>query len=200
MSHQPIYSKISDEELMAHISSKSINAFNELYGRYSSRMTYYFYRMLGHDKEKAQDFLQDLFMKVVERPEMFDRSRRFSTWLFSCAHNMCKNEYRKMEVRKVMDSETEVEYASGTVNQVDVDLKDFTRKVYEELDEMEEGHRTAFILRHREGFSIKEISMVIDCPEGTVKSKLFYTTKKLSIKLQAYNPKLDFVTQNEARH
>ena len=162
-------------------------------------MTYYFYRMLGHDKEKAQDFLQDLFMKVVDKPEMFDRSRRFSTWLFSCAHNMCKNEYRKMEVRRVMDPEAEVEYASGTVDQVDVDLNDFTVKVYEELDNVEESHRTAFILRHREGFSIKEISKVIGCPEGTVKSKLFYTTKKLSYKLQIYNPNPTPVAENGAR-
>lgn len=173
---------------MSFICHNKVEAFNELYSRYSKRMLYYFFRMLGSDKEKAQDFLQDLFLKVVEKPEMFNTKRKFSTWLFSVAHNMCKNEYRSQQVRKVIDKTGNTETAMGSIKEVDIDLKDFTEKLYYALDEIDENHKTAFLLRHREGFSIKEIGEALGCPEGTVKSKLFYTIKKLSQQLHIYNP------------
>ena len=183
---------LRDEDLMEHLCSGDQEAFDELYERYQKRVLYYFFRMLGSSKEKAMDFLQDLFLKLVEKPQLFDRKRKFSTWLFSVAHNMCKNEYRRLEVRKVMDPDAETDVVNP--NHKDpgdtTDLKDFTQALYQALDNMEEDRKTAFLLRYREGFSIKEISEVLNCAEGTVKSKVFYTNKKLSLQLQAYNPGL----------
>ncbi len=65
-----------------------------LYDRYSRRLLNYFHRMLWSDREKAQDFLQDLFTKLATRPQSYDAARPFQTWLFSVANNMCKNAYR----------------------------------------------------------------------------------------------------------
>jgi len=85
-------------------------AFDELYARYQKRLLYYFYRMLGNSNEKAGDFLQDIFMKIIERPNHFDASRRFRTWLFSVAHNMCKNEYRRLSIRKNVVWDSDMDY------------------------------------------------------------------------------------------
>ena len=60
---QKKYDTLTDEKLMAHIQRGDTAAFDELYTRYSKRLLYYFHRMLGGDGEKAQDFLQDLFLK-----------------------------------------------------------------------------------------------------------------------------------------
>ena len=51
--------------------------------------------MLWNDKEKAADFTQDLFLKVIEKVSSFNLDYCFKTWIFSIANNMCKNEYRK---------------------------------------------------------------------------------------------------------
>jgi RNA polymerase sigma factor (sigma-70 family) len=51
-------------------------------------------------QRKARDFTQDLFSKLIQKPDSFDENRSFKTWLYSIAHNMCKNEYAKMEVRR----------------------------------------------------------------------------------------------------
>jgi len=175
---------------MGLVRERNAQAFNELYHRYHRRVFYYFYRMLGGVDEKAQDFLQDIFMKLVEKPEYFDTSKRFSTWLFSIAHNMCKNEYRKLAVRKVIDNEASVDVAqqNETDSATRTDLNLFTDQLFRELDQLSEEQKTAFLLRYREGFSIKEISQVLDCSEGTVKSRVFYTNKKLALKLEAFNP------------
>ena len=71
-----------------------------------------------------------------------------------------------------------------------VDREIFNEKLNEELLELSENHRVVFELRYKEDLSIKEIADVMECSEGTIKSRLFYTIKKLSDKLQAYNPKL----------
>ena len=178
----------SDEQLMEHIAHGQDAALNELYARYNKAMMYYFYRMLGQEREKAQDFLQDLFLKIIEKPERFDTRRKLSTWLYTVAHNMCKNEYRKQEVRKVMQRDSNIEVDNGHRPDSDLHSKMFTEALYRELDQLDEARKTAFLLKYREGFTIEEISKVIDCSEGTVKSRLFYTNKRLSERLNAYHP------------
>lgn len=178
------YSKFSDEHLMMSVHHGDVFAFNELYNRYSKRLLYYFYRMLGSSQEKSRDFLQDIFIKVIERPELFDTKRKFSTWIFSVAHNMCKNEYRRMAVR----SNTVNEANAGQYSEVDevylLDRQLTADQIFKEIDHLEETEKSAFILYYREDFSIQEIGKILDLPEGTVKSKLFYARKKLANKLQ----------------
>ena len=88
---------LSDEALMSRIAKGNTAAFELLYDRYSNRMHAFFRRMLGNDSELANDFLQELFMKIIEKPKAFDVERRFSTWIYTVASNMCKNEYRRRE-------------------------------------------------------------------------------------------------------
>ena len=171
-------SEKKDEQLFLAISNGSSNAFNELYQRYHKRLLYYFYRMLGNSKELAQDFMQDVFYKIIDKPHLFNPQKKFSTWIFSVAHNMCKNEYRNKEVRKVIvvsenpDTFTEIRDEAGNHESI-------VAAIFEELETFDENHKTAFLLKYREGFSIEEISEILELPKGTIKSRLFYTRKKL---------------------
>src|ERR1041384_1884999 len=94
MQRKTAYGIYSDEELMLFVTKGEESAFDELYARYGKRLLMYFTRMMNNRKESAEDALQDLFMKIAERPELFDRSRSFKTWIFSAASNVCKNYYR----------------------------------------------------------------------------------------------------------
>jgi RNA polymerase sigma-70 factor (ECF subfamily) len=185
---KPTYRSLSDEELMTLLARRDSKAFEELYERYSRLMYNYFLRMLWKDREKARDFTQDLFSKVVTRPESFDISKNFKTWFYSIAHNMCKNEYAKAEVRKNAHSElaytTETTEAVGGGKQLDRDH--FNAKLEEALNELDEIKKTTFVLRFRQEMSIQEISEVMKCSEGTVKSRIFYTLKQLNEKLKVF--------------
>lgn len=181
----------SDEKLMQLAVKGNSSAFSEIYDRYNQRMNWYFFRMLGRDEEKARDFAQDLFLKIAEKPEMFDSSRKFSTWIYTVAHNMCKNEYRKQSIRHHVNGEkinvSEKIAGENHKNQeMNVDKKTFEKMLDIELGLLDENHRTAFLLRYKEEMSIKEIAAIMDCSEGTVKSRLFYTIKKLSEKLKQF--------------
>ncbi len=175
---------------LAHGDTK---AFDHLYERYSNRLLYYFFRMLGQNEAKAQDFLQEVFLKIIEKPELYRRGARFSTWIFSIAHNMCKNEYRRLEVRKkvhkkrFVEAVTPAEESSAYFEMEKyVDEGAFRQALLTELEELDREKRSLFLLRFQERFSIRQISKVLDCAEGTVKSRLFYLTKNLAKKLQAY--------------
>lgn len=197
------HKKPSDERLMELIQRGDISAFNELYDRYSRRLLLYFFRELGANEEKAQDFLQDIFLKVVEKPGLFDTERRFSTWIFTVAYNMCKNEYRRLEVREsaqnVLIADAASDDCEGKYHQPEknVDQRKFKKTLLAELEKLDDGHRSAFLLRHQQNLSIREISEILDCSEGTVKSRLFYTTQKLASKLRAFNPYSTEVRTNE---
>lgn len=172
------YQQLSDEKLTIFISNGDVAAFNELYNRYNERILYYFYRMLWNDKELSQDFLQDLFMKIIDKLNTFNADRKFSTWIFSIAHNMCKNEYRKRKVREVAVMELDVVYDAFDEEAAvysSLQIED----VFYCLNDFDELQRTAFLLRYREGLSIEAISQVLELPVGTVKSRLFYTRKKI---------------------
>lgn len=182
------YRNYSDEALMELVGSKDAKAFEVLYDRYSRLMYNYFIRMLWKDKERARDFTQDLFMKLIHKPHLFDKNRQFKTWLYSIANNMCKNEYAKHEVRQTAHSEIRMQPQSDETLQAPgkIDRSTFAGKLEEELQKLDEVKRTTFELRFRQELSILEISEVMQCSEGTVKSRLFYTLKELNQKLKIF--------------
>lgn len=186
---KPSLKKYTDEELMQKAAAGQNAAFEELYERYSSRMLGYFHRMLWKDKELAEDCLHKLFLNIIEKPRQFDTSRSFKTWLYSAAHNICKNEYRRMENRPPATQPQEPvmgEESFAPLQEHQYDNKLFLQALENELGQLGDAHSQTFRLRYFEQLSMKEIADIMECPEGTVKSRLFYTIKVLSQKLKPF--------------
>jgi len=171
---------MTDQELMLHLQQGEASAFDELYLRYSKRLLGYFIRMLNFDKEKAQDSLHDVFLKIIERPELFDRTRSFKSWIYTIAYNTCKNHYKHTE--DILDEKFFISMAAK------MDAMDFKRALNTELALLPVDKKTTFVLRYQEDRSINEIAEIMECSEGTVKSRIHYTLKILSEKLNIYNP------------
>jgi len=180
-------SDLSDEALMQALGQGDQSAFTELYERYSGKLRGYFRNMLWRDEEKAEDFVHDLFAKIIQHPELFDTSRSFKTWLFSVASNMCKNEYKRMEVRKNMVQGADTSFAASSENVLNqVQDTQFLAEFEQKLQSLDEKHRSVFTMRHLDGLALKEIAEILEINEGTVKSRLFYATKFLANQLSVY--------------
>lgn len=178
------YQNATDAELLAGMAEGSSQAFNELYGRYGQRLFSYFFRMLWKNKELAEDCMQELFLKLIKHAGSFEKGRSVSTWLYSIAHNMCKNEYRRAEFRNKHLSMNKIsETATEAKNP---DLHRFKEAVHECMNEMEEEKQSLFVLRFQEQLSVPEISTILAIPEGTVKSRLFYLLKEMKEKLKHF--------------
>lgn len=181
------YTKKSDEELMGLLQRGEEQALVQLYDRYNKKLLRYFHRMLWRNEARAQDFLHDLFMKMIEQPHLFNVDQKFSTWLYSVAHNMCKNEYRKQKLRSSAEqNDSDPSYIQLIPEAMD-GVK-FRVALEEALNLFEEEDKTIFALRYEMELSLKEIAVILNVPEGSVKSKLFYLRKNLSERLVIFSP------------
>lgn len=179
------HSILSDEELMQRVHQGSEVALTEIYQRYSTPLMRYFTRMLWRDQQKAQDFLHDVFIKIIDNPQRFDGTRKFSTWVFSIAHNMCKNEYRKKVNHERLNGFHIYEEVNADLHD-SMDKMTVKHRLNKMLDELDEDDKTLLLLRYEEDLSIEQISEIIFLAEGTVKSRLFYLRKELAKKLSRY--------------
>lgn len=170
--------KLSDEKLLEIYKtaedSQKRKAFDCLYSRYSDLVTEYFYFALYRDIEKAKDFVHDLFIKILDSPEKFNTSKKFKPWMFQVASNMCKNEFRRQQV-----SNKYHEYIKVTTPNEET-LKPKEKQLNRSIKRLSPEHRSLIVLRFKIKLSIKEIANILECPEGTVKSRLFYATKELA--------------------
>ena len=165
-------------------------AFNELYNRYNKRMYYFFYRMLGNSSEIANDFLQELFMKIIEHSQKFDSTYSFKTWIFTIAWNQCKNEFRKNEIRK--EPIPVDENYQEPILQKNTNNKEIIELIFKQLKQLSSEHQSVFVMYYKEGFQIKEIATILGISTGTVKSRLFYTRKYLSTQLRYLKDEIEF--------
>ena len=161
-------SNISDEDLMNAIQKGDEHAFNELYGRYSQRILYFLFKMLGQDEATAQDLLQEIFVMIAEKPQKFG-GKNFKSWLFTVASNRCKNYFRDHKNRY-----TSLPEENQSIDEVEIELDDtvIKEKLNKALENIHPSYKEAFILRYFEGLYNDEIAQVMDCPIGTVKSRI----------------------------
>jgi RNA polymerase sigma-70 factor, ECF subfamily len=149
-------------------------AFSHLYRRYSRLLLNYFYFSLNHDHNKAQDFVHDLFVKIIENHNTFNHDQFFKAWIYRIAENMCKNEFRRNKViRKYNDHIISTEEFLTLNPETENNL----RKC---INDLNPEQRSIIVMRFKLKLSIKEIAQIYECPEGTIKSRLFYATKELS--------------------
>src|SRR6476620_2922721 len=157
-------------------------AFQELVERYQTRLLNFVYRTIG-DREKSEDLVQEVFIRVYRHLHRFDRSKKFSTWIYTIASNLAKNELRNRSrnplvlfqtvQKNFQDEDRPLQFEDTTSRPDDMYRKRHLREIVEEtVAKLPEHHRNVFILRELEGKSYEEIAEITDCNLGTVKSRL----------------------------
>jgi RNA polymerase sigma-70 factor (ECF subfamily) len=178
-----LYQANSDEELMQLISKGNAKAFDELYKRYGQKVFSYFFRMLWKNKELAEDCTQELFVKLFNNAAGFDSNKQFSTWMYSMASNMCKNEYRQHEMKS-----TKLKWVkeATSISPANPDMKRFKEAVHSSVQDLPEEKKQLYILRFQENLSVPQIAEIMNMAEGTIKSRLFYLMKEMKEKLNHF--------------
>ena len=185
------YKSVSNEQLMQYMALGQETAFNEIYSRFSTRIYWFFYQRINQNGVRAEDLTQDLFLKLIEKSDSFKKNKCFKAWIYTIAYNMCKNEYRRINIKerhlrlRDIDISRLINRDVANLGKVyDHDL--FSKRLRIELNKLCQKYSTTFILRHEHGLPIKAIAEIMSCPEGTVKSRLFFAIKKLSSNLKTF--------------
>ncbi|MBN2354484.1 sigma-70 family RNA polymerase sigma factor [candidate division KSB1 bacterium] len=179
---------------MARVKHGDISAMTILYERYNRPLLAFFRRMLGGDHATAEDMLQETFVRLIDRAGLYRSDRKFSTYLYCIAYNLCKNEYRHRGVRKKYHVNNEMLQSKANISaniaddpHEDVAHRLFTRAVFEELRKLNPEKKSLFLLRYQQELSIGEIAEITGVAAGTVKSRLFHISRRLAQALQHFH-------------
>jgi len=173
---------LDDSGLVAAALEGDSRAFTELVNRYQLRLLNFIYRTIG-DRDRAEDLVQETFVRVYRHLHRFDQSKKFSTWAYTIAGNLAKNELRNRSRNPLVLFQTiknnwdtdhrPLEWADNTYRPDDLFRKRHLRQMVERAVTMlPEHHRIVFVLRELEGKTYEEISEITGVNLGTVKSRL----------------------------
>ncbi len=162
----------TDEDLMRAVAAGNGDALERLCHRYERPLYQFLVRHIGDSD--AEDLHQETWLRVVRHAPRFDPNRRFSTWLFQIAVNLCRDWHRRPppmpidpEIADRAERDTS-EAASATI-----DLERLLRA-------LPEPQRAVVLLRLYHDFSEEDAAEILNCARGTVKSRLHYALERLA--------------------
>ncbi|MEW6102339.1 MAG: sigma-70 family RNA polymerase sigma factor [bacterium] len=155
------------------------NCFEELVKRHWKRAWMVSYRIIG-DYEEAKDISQEAFIKVLRSISNFRFESSFSTWLYRIVVNLSKNYLERTKKKFPLWDKEELEIPVPC----DLEEKFQVDEIKDAINTLKEPYRMCIVLKDIEGFSYKEIAKILDCPIGTVMSRLNMGRKILKEKLK----------------
>lgn len=186
-----------DQQLVERVQRGDKQAFGLLVSKYQRKLARLLSRMI-RDPAEVEDVTQEAFIKAYRALPAFRGESAFYTWLYRIGINTAKNylvsQGRRAPTTTPTDSEDAESMEEGDALR-DIDTPErlmMTRQIGETvnaaMDALPEELRTAIVLREIEGLSYEEIASVMDCPIGTVRSRIFRAREAISERIR---PMLD---------
>jgi len=184
--------KDTDQQLVDRVFKGDKHAFDLLVLRYQHRILGLIGRFI-RDPVEVEDVTQEAFIKAYRALPKFRGDSAFYTWLYRIAINTAKN-YMVARGRRPPSTDVDVEdaeFMEGNAALTDIETpeaaqekEDLQRVINEAIDELPEDLRTAFTLREFSGLSYEEITDIMGCPVGTVRSRIFRAREALDKKIR----------------
>jgi RNA polymerase sigma-70 factor (ECF subfamily) len=153
-----------------------------------SNKLHYYALSLTSDSERADDLLQETFLKALTYREKFAQNTNFKAWIYTIMKNTFINDYRRnVKTKNTFDgsgSDLHLLYSKDVVDP-GPDSQFSSKEINKTIDELEDEYRVPFTM-FLDGFKYKEIAEELELPLGTVKSRIFFTRKKLEKSLKDY--------------
>lgn len=189
MSHQDV-----DKVLVDRARNGDRKAFDMLVLKYQNRIVQLVSRYISN-REDAMDVAQEAFIKAYRALPGFEGNSAFYTWMYRIAVNTAKN-WTIARARRPAKRESEL--SDSEQHEFDISLKDqgspdhlamrdeLDLAIRESIEALPEELRSAIVLREMEGLSYDEIAQIMDCPVGTVRSRIFRAREGIQKRLEPY--------------
>jgi RNA polymerase sigma-70 factor (ECF subfamily) len=182
-----------DQQLVERVQRGDKQAFGLLVQKYQRKLGRLLSRFI-RDQAEVEDVVQEAFIKAYRALPNFRGESAFYTWLYRIGINTAKNYLVAMGRRPQTSNEIEVEDAENfedgdelrTVDTPETELmtKEIAKTVQLAIESLPEDLRTAIVLREIEGLSYEEIATMMDCPIGTVRSRIFRARESIAERLR----------------
>lgn len=156
------------------------NAYGEIVELYKDKVFQLCYRMLGN-RHEAEDMAQEAFIRAYVNIHTYHLDRKFSTWLFRIATNVCIDRIRKKKPDYYLDAEVAGTEGLTMYSQIastelkpdeEVEQLEIGHTIQQEIMQLPEKYRSVILLKYIEELSLQEISEILDMPLGTVKTRI----------------------------
>ena len=185
-----------DAALMLRVKRGDRGAFAELVEKYKQPLLNFISRTV-RDETEAQDLAQNVFLQMYKSRQRYERTAKFSTWLFTIARNLCLNEIRRRTRHPAESIEENYGENEDQPQRQYEDKKNFlptdnvlhselAAKIEEALAELPENQRTAILLCRQDELSYEEIAEILDCSLSATKSLIHRGRETLKEKLKPY--------------
>lgn len=185
-----------DQTLLMQIRRRDQQALEQLYARYRVRLYGYLFHQLDESGSWAEEIVQDVFFSVWQSAHSYRGEAQVGTWLFRIAHHMAstakRNQSRRAEghlVENARDTlvhaethELENENSSWVASPENMIVERLA--LADVFYRLSSKHRTALELVYYHGFSLNEVAHILDVPVGTIKSRVNYARRELSLLLR----------------
>ncbi|MBP7633181.1 RNA polymerase sigma factor [Candidatus Ozemobacteraceae bacterium] len=176
---------MDDEQLLTAAGQGDRKAFRVIYQRFASPLLG-FVRRLAPSRSDHEEILQEIMLRLWTKASLFDPARgKARPWIYAVAGRsamtwLADHGGKRVPVPVGDDPVLEAVPASPDDHPEEVCLRrEASRSISEALERIPEEMRLAVVLRHLQGLGIEEIAQVLDCPEGTVKSRIFNGLQRL---------------------
>jgi RNA polymerase sigma factor RpoE len=184
-----------DRQLVRRAQAGDFSAFDLLIQKYQERVYNTIYHMTSNH-EDANDLTQEAFIKAYKAINSFKGDSSFFTWIYRIAVNKTIN-FLKTRKNRIhlslndLDFNAEhdpeiVAFVSENTPRRDLNLSELQEKLNEAMQKLSDTHRLVVTLHDVQGLSHEEISRIMDCNTGTVRSRLFYARQQLQGFLSDY--------------
>lgn len=172
----------NNEQLLIERSKNGdVSAFEMLIEAYQKKVFNLAYRIIGN-YDDANDIAQEAFIRIFRSISGFRGQSSFSTWIYRITTNVCLDEIRKRKNKSVQYLDEDIQTDDGEMQRQIIsddplpeeiaERKELRAVINDSLGELKEEYRIIITLRDIQGMSYEEIAKVLDCPTGTVKSRI----------------------------
>jgi RNA polymerase sigma-70 factor (ECF subfamily) len=181
----------SDSEIIAQAQAGDLRAFETLYRKHEHQVYRTALAILG-DSQTAEEVLQDCFLRAYKHLHRLNGEPSVSPWLHRVAVNLCYSHLRRNYLSQVTVSlENLSNYlfpSLGPSPEECTQDSEISSAIQNGIAALDLKHRSVVVLYYLQEFSLEEVSYILNCPVGTVKSRLHYARKELSRRLTSLKP------------
>lgn len=171
-----------ERKLIDKIKAGNAGLYEKLVAKYEKPLFNFVLQMVGN-YHTAQDITQEAFIKAYHGINSFQPQARFSTWLYKIARNLCIDFFRQRKSPEVI---TELAAVSTCSPEEEFITLEFHRELGKAVMALKEEYKTVFCLRIYQNLSYGEIAEVVECPVGTVRSRLARAREMVRTQMKTY--------------
>jgi RNA polymerase sigma-70 factor, ECF subfamily len=189
--HTTTPDQMTSEALLHKVAQGDATAFRALVIRHQDRVFNLTYRTMG-DRQQSEDVAQEVFLKVWQAANTYQKKSKFSTWLYRITVNLCLNEIKSrqrwswlrfLDVSKTDEVADEHLIDRSPTAEELVIAQELSQRITKALQALPENQRIALILRRYDGLSYQEISGILDCSVSAVEALLVRAKRAIQASL-----------------